>query len=191
MKRSVLPTISLSALPIKAIETPKSLETPILGSSRPTGKSLPSIDALTILKNVEKNKVKFSNNQINEIMSLNIHNNLDLLYEIICDCFSFYIESVDPETTIDLYIAMLKNYLAEQRTNSEIIFNSITFKDQKLQYDDDNNRMRRDVVIRIGSKCPYCKSTQTITVDAQLRGGDEGMASILKCYNCGRPSKNQ
>lgn len=184
MKKSVLPVIALPVIKERTVELP------VPGSSRPTNKSVPATDITTILSKVEKNGVKFTQNQINEILSLGIQNNTDVLYEIICDCFSFYIPNVDSSTTIDIYLAMLKNYLGETKNSSEIIFNSITFADQKSQYDDDNNRLRRDIIVRTGAKCPYCDSTNTIVVDAVLRRGDEGSSAILKCFNCNRISKS-
>lgn len=136
------------------------------------------------------NGLKFTPDQIKEIIALGIQNT-DVLYEIICDCFSFYVQGMDKSITIDMYIALLKQYLdSELRNNTDIIFNSITFKEQKNQYDNDNDKLRRDVVVRSGLPCKYCKSTETIYLEVQLRSGDEGSSGINKCFSCGRLSKS-
>jgi DNA-directed RNA polymerase subunit M/transcription elongation factor TFIIS len=98
---------------------------------------------------------------------------------------------MDKSITIDMYIALLKQYLdSELRNNTDIIFNSITFKEQKNQYDNDNDKLRRDVVVRSGLPCKYCKSTETIYLEVQLTRGDNGINSVIKCFNCGKLNKS-
>lgn len=154
----------------------------------PQTKVLLPVDSIEmIFQNINKNKKIFNENQVNRLLALSNNkgkvlniNNRELMYEII----SFCISSPD----MDAYISFLENQTIE--SNKDIIFNDKSFEKEHKNYVNDSNNMRRDVTIRIGVKCPSCKSTNTSSVMAQLRSGDEGMNTITKCFNCGKTFKN-
>lgn len=168
----------------------KDLKTPTSGSGEIySGRKIPlpedNID--NILKNVNFNGVKFTNKQIQELTSLSTSygplltlNNRDLLYEVVCGCFMFGVDS---------YISFLDSSLELFKTPNDVIFNDKAFEKQKKQYINDTDKMRRDVTIRTGQKCKYCKSTNTSSIMAQLRSGDEGSNTITQCFNCGKKFK--
>lgn len=186
MSKSILPTINLSNIQPQ----PQQQIAPAVSSSRSSVKNLPVTDVSTQLMNIEYKNEHLNVNQITKIYELGLQYNPDVLYEIVCDCFT-YNATDNISQNIDLFLAGLTNFTTEQqRTNNELIFNDITFKDQKQQYDNDNDKLRRDTIVRTGISCPNCKSRDTISLEVQMSRGDEGSSQVLRCFNCGRLFKS-
>lgn len=194
--KSILPDVFVpikkipsAVMPSEAIPSGTIPSDVIFSDTIPSG-TIPINDIRNILSKIEYNGKILKEENINQIIRMGI-TNPDVLYEIVCDALSYSNYSKKSnDTDIDIYLSKLHNYIeSKSRTNTEIILNDITFEKQKEQTESDNEKMKRDTVVQSGFPCPKCKSTQTISIDMQLRSGDEGMANITKCYNCGQMTK--
>jgi len=97
------------------------------------------------------------------------------LYEVVCECLYNF----------DACVARIQHVTSSRSA----IFASPQFDTEAAQAIADAAKLSgSETIIRKGWACvnPQCKSTNTSSVDVQLRSGDEGMNTTSVCFDCGR-----
>lgn len=108
----------------------------------------------------------------------NIFSNESLLKEAEATEVSFNREDLDKYTVNELY---------EIAYGGDVdYFSSSVFSQQKKNEMEYISNMTRTLNVEESiHECPRCRYTKVIVSQKQLRGGDEGMTTLLRCTKCG------